>query len=60
MSSQDGVSSLILASHNGHVEVVDKLVQQGARVDLQTKVFAVHTKIYMFKDLMECQASIVL
>ena len=26
------------ASQNGHVEVVDKLVQQGARVDLQDNV----------------------
>ena len=26
------------ASVNGHVEVVDKLVQHGAKVDLQTKV----------------------
>ena len=26
------------ASHNGHVEVVDKLLQHGARVDLQDKV----------------------
>ena len=26
------------ASRNGHVEVVDKLVQQGARVDLQNNV----------------------
>ena len=28
----------MLASENGHVEVVDKLVQQGARVDLQENV----------------------
>ena len=27
-----------MASHNGHVEVVDKLLQHGARVDLQTQV----------------------
>ena len=38
MSSQDGVSSLMWASQNGHVEVVDKLIQQGARVDLQDNV----------------------
>ena len=31
----------MLASHNGHVEVVDKLVQHGATVDLQTKVCVV-------------------
>ena len=35
---QDGWSSLMVASQNGHVEVVDKLVQQGARVDLQDNV----------------------
>ena len=41
VSSQNGVSSLMLASHNGHVEVVDKLVQHGATVNLQTKVCVV-------------------
>ena len=41
VSSQDGWSSLMLASQNGHVKVVDKLVQQGATVDLQTKVCVV-------------------
>ena len=38
MSSQDGASSLMYASLNGHVEVVDKLLQHGATVDLQDKV----------------------
>ena len=38
VSSQNGASSLIWASENGHVEVVDKLLQQGARVDLQRQV----------------------
>ena len=28
----------MLASHNGHVEVVDKLLQHGATVDLQDNV----------------------
>ena len=28
----------MVASLNGHLEVVDKLVQHGARVDLQAKV----------------------
>ena len=28
----------MMASGNGHVEVVDKLLQHGARADLQTKV----------------------
>ena len=38
MSSQTGVSSLMVASFNGHVEVVDKLLQHGATVDLQHSV----------------------
>ena len=29
----------MLASGNGHVEVVDKVLQHGARVDLQTEVY---------------------
>ena len=33
-----GESSLIAASENGHVEVVDKLLQHGATVDLQHQV----------------------
>ena len=28
----------MMASQNGHVEVVDKLLQHGANVDLQKKV----------------------
>ena len=35
---QNGVTSLMLASQNGHVEVVEKLLQHGARVDLQNEV----------------------
>ena len=38
VSHQDGLSSLMVASGNGHVEVVDKLLQHGATVDLQDKV----------------------
>ena len=45
MSSQDGLSSLMWASQNGHVEVVDKLVQQGARVDLQNNVNTLMFKV---------------
>ena len=33
------------ASQNGHVEVVDKLVQQGARVDLQNNVNTLMFKV---------------
>ena len=35
ISCQDKRSALILASLNGHVEVVDKLLQHGACVDWQ-------------------------
>ena len=28
----------MVASHNGHVEVVNMLLQHGARIDLQEKV----------------------
>ena len=38
LSRQNGRSSLIYASQNGHVEVVDKLLQHGATVDLVSKV----------------------
>ena len=38
VSSQNGVSSLMLASQNGHVEVVDKLLQHGATVDQKENV----------------------
>ena len=42
VSYQDGESSLMYASQNGHVEVVDKLLQHGATVDLHDKVFVVY------------------
>ena len=32
------MSSLMLASFNGHLDVVDTLLQHGASVDLQNKV----------------------
>ena len=38
MSCQDGWGSLMAASVDGHVEVVDKLLQHGATVDLVSKV----------------------
>ena len=37
---QDEWSSLMLASQNGHVQVVAELLQHGARVDLQQKVWS--------------------
>ena len=42
---QAGWSSLMAASRNGHVEVVDKLLQHGARVDLQDEVYRTITII---------------
>ena len=46
LSCQNGKSSLMYASRNGHVEVVDKLLQHGATVDLQKEVHTlyVHTQ----------------
>ena len=50
----------MLASQNGHVEVVDKLLQHGAKADLQEKVsgmylFAAYcVPPYMFHDLGVC------
>ena len=38
LSLQDGQSSLMWASKNGHVEVVEMLLSKGAQVDLQDKV----------------------
>ena len=35
----------MVASQNGHVEVVDKLVHQGARVDLQNDVNTLMFKV---------------
>ena len=46
MSCQDGWSSLRYASQEGHVEVVDKLLQHGATVDLQDKVYQLQNTIY--------------
>ena len=39
---QNGASSLMVASQNGHVEVVDRLLQHGARVDLQENVCVIN------------------
>ena len=36
----------MLASLNGHVEVVDKLLQHGATVDLKDQVINTHTYKY--------------
>ena len=36
-SSQDGFAALWLASENGHVEVVNTLLQKGASVDIDVQ-----------------------
>ena len=46
VSCQDGWSSLMSASQEGHVEVVDKLLRHGATVDLQDKVYQLQNTIY--------------
>ena len=38
LSRQNGVTALYMASQNGHVEVVNILLQNGAHVDEQTEV----------------------
>ena len=35
---QNGATALMLASHNGHTDVVQLLLSSGAQVDLQSKV----------------------
>ena len=35
----------MVASGNGHVEVVDKLLQHGARVDLQKEVSFIYYRL---------------
>ena len=40
---------MIVASENGHVEVVDKLLQHGATVDLKEKVIT--TPICKYNDI---------
>ena len=35
---QDGVTSLVAASHNGHLEIVKSLIESGAHVNHATKV----------------------
>ena len=42
---QNGWSSLILASDDGHMEVVGKLLEHGATVDLKNQVMTTPTSI---------------
>ncbi|CAI7989835.1 hypothetical protein GBAR_LOCUS347 [Geodia barretti] len=39
------------ASQNGHVEVVDKLLQHGATVDLQKRTGGVHCMLHLRMDM---------
>ena len=41
----------MLASYNGHVEVVDKLLQHGATADLQTNVMTTQYSCYLLNFL---------
>ena len=41
--TQDGWTALMSASHNGHHEIVEKLLAARAKPDLQDKVFTVTT-----------------
>ena len=51
VSSQNGRSSLMVASHYGHVEVVDKLLKCRAKVDLQTQVITLLIYLYILLHL---------
>ena len=46
----------MVASRNGHVEVVRKLLQHGAKADLQEKVSGMQliASLHMFHDLGVC------
>ena len=48
VSSQDGFSSLMAVSQDGRVEMVVKLLQHGARVDLQTQVINIQICNYTY------------
>ena len=43
LSTQDGLSPVFAASHNGHTDVVDLLVQAGADIHLATTEVHVST-----------------
>ena len=39
-SARDGYTSLMMACHNGHVEIVRLLVEKGADLEAQNKSYA--------------------
>lgn len=41
-----------MASENGHIEVVRKLLQHGAKVDLQNNVSVVHSSVKQYASFM--------
>ena len=51
LSCQDGWNSLMVASQSGHVEVVDKLLQHGATVDLKDQVITTHICRYYYNEI---------
>ena len=42
---QDGVTPLVIASHNGHLEIVKSLIEAGTNVNHTTKVVKMNTII---------------
>ena len=51
MCTQDGTSSLYIASQNGHDRIVEKLLQAKATVDLQDKVVIFTPDLYNYLRL---------
>ena len=52
LSIQDGLTALMLASKNGHIEIVKYLVESEALIDLQTQVdYTLNPFISYFKNV---------
>ena len=50
-SLQDGDTPLIAASHEGHKDIVEVLLNHGAEVDLPVKVIVLVITIYMVAQI---------